>query len=82
MDEEQYEERFKELATTLETEKFLDRLAERAEVVRVIAMHAGAVYKVARQAGLPRRVAAAMARNYFDYETNPPGVYLVSGGEG
>ncbi|WP_395759516.1 hypothetical protein OIE82_27325 [Streptomyces althioticus] len=82
MDEQDYEKQFEALTDGMKTEKLYDALAERANLVRVIAMHAASVYKTARRAGLPRKVAAAMARDYFDYETTPTSYYLVGKGEG
>lgn len=82
MDENSYNEQFEELATGLKAEQVYDQLADRAEIVRLVAMHAGEVYKAARQARLPRAVAERMAMDFFTSETAPTGVYFISGGEG
>lgn len=82
MDEDNYKEQFQALAAGLEVEKLYDKLADRAEFVRVLAMHCGSIYKTARSAGLPRKVAAVMAKEYFLFEVTPSGVYVIGGGEG
>ena len=82
MTDDNFNEKFEALAEGLEYEKIYDALADRANLIRVVAMHAADVYKAARKAGLPRKVAAAMARDYFDYETTPSSYFLVGKGEG
>jgi hypothetical protein len=82
VNEDNYKEQFESLATGLEMEKLYDKLADRAEFVRVLTMHCGEIYRTARRAGLPRKTAEAMAREYFDFETTPSSVYVVDGGEG
>lgn len=79
MDENSYNDEFDALTEGLKYEKVYDDLAERAQFVRVLAMHCGEIYKTARKAGLPRRTAAGMAREYFSFETAPAGIYLTGG---
>lgn len=81
MDENDYKQKFEALTESLEYEQIYDRLADRAQFVRVLAMHCGEIYKAAREAGLPRRTAAALAREYFNYEMSPAGYYVIGGGE-
>ncbi|MFJ6010167.1 hypothetical protein ACIQHZ_31265 [Streptomyces halstedii] len=69
-----------DLAYSHKIEKMYDTLADRAQFVRVLAMHCGEIYKVARRAGVPRKIAAGMAQDYFSFETTPSGSYYVSGG--
>lgn len=77
MDEKDYNKKFESLTEGMKFEKLYDDLADRAEIVRRVAMHCGAVYWTARKAGLPRKVAAGMARDYFAYETG----FVMSGGD-
>lgn len=79
MDESNYKDQFESLTEGLVYEKMYDKLADRAEFVRVLAMHCGEIYKAARESGLPRKTAAAMARDYFAFETTPSGMYVVGG---
>ena len=82
MTDDNFNEKFEDLTEGMRMEKVYDNLADRANLIRVVAMHAADVYKTARKAGLPRRVAAAMARDYFDIETTPSSYFLVGKGEG
>jgi Ni,Fe-hydrogenase III large subunit len=81
MDEEKYEEQFRALTGVMEYEKMLDRLAERAELARIIARHSVEVYKAGRAAGLPRATAGQMAISYFQFEITPSSVYVIGGEE-
>ncbi|MEU0952839.1 hypothetical protein ABZ353_10925 [Streptomyces niveus] len=81
MDESSYKDQFESLTRGMAVEKIYDRLADRAELVRVMTMHCGEIYRTARKAGLPRKVAAGMAREYFSYEMTPSGYYVVGSGE-
>lgn len=71
MDDEKkdIDQAFNELTEEMVYEKLFEDLANRATVVGVIAQHCGNIYKAARKAGLPRRVAAWMAMSYFRFET-------------
>lgn len=81
MDENKYEEQFKDLTKGMEFEKIYDALADRAEFIRVLAMHCGEIFKTARKSGLPRAVSERMAMEYFNYEVQPAGVTYLVGGE-
>lgn len=76
VDEDDYDNEFEAMTECLTYEKIYDRLADRAEFVRVLAMHCADIYKSARQGGLPRKTARAMAMGYFDYETTPSGFFV------
>lgn len=83
MDEQEYEKQFEALTDGMKTEKLYDALAERANLVRVIAMHAASVYKTARAAGLPRGLCERMSLEYFKFEVTPStnDVYVVESGD-
>ena len=82
MTDDNFNEKFEDLTESMRLEKVYDSLADRANLVRVIAMHAADVYKAARKAGLPRKVAAAMARDFFINENTPASYFLIGNGEG
>jgi len=81
MDEKDYEKQWEELAEGFQIEKAYDRLATRAEFVRVLAMHCGDIYQAARESGLPRGVSERMAMEYFNFEIKPTSVVVVEKGE-
>lgn len=82
MEENNYNEQFKDLTKGMEVEKIYDALAERAEFVRVLTLHCGEIFKAARESGIPRAIAERMAMEYFNYEVQPAGVTYLVGGEG
>ena len=82
MNEDDYKKKFEALTDGLKYEKVYDALVERVTFVRQLTMHCGEIYKTARVAGLPRKVAQRMALDYFQYETTPSaGMYVVESGD-
>lgn len=81
MDDDKIKAEFDEMTESMKVEKLFDDLADRAEAARIIAMHAATIYKTARKAGLPRRQAAYMAKEYWDYEVKPANVMWLEEGE-
>ena len=79
--DENVNKQFDEMTEGMALEKAYDTLAMRAQFVRILAMHCGEIYKAARVAGLPRRTAAAMAHDYFAYETTPASYFSFGGNE-
>jgi len=81
MDENSYKAQFDSLTEGMELEKLYDKLADRAEFARNIALHSAEIYKSARKAGLSRKLARAMAKDYWDYEVKPSTapVYIYEG---
>jgi hypothetical protein len=75
--DEKYEEAFKDLTEGIEIEKIFDKLALRGDFARMTAVHCGAVYKAAREAGLSRQMAAYMAKSYWDFEMSPSTAYII-----
>lgn len=80
MDEE-LNKQFEALTEGMALEKLYAQMADRADIARKVAMHAGEVYKEARQSGLPRSLSLLLAKGYWDSEMSPVTTYLV-GGEG
>ncbi|WP_371666025.1 hypothetical protein OG306_33400 [Streptomyces sp. NBC_01241] len=74
--DENYKDQFEALTEGLKYEKLYDALADRAELARVAAMHSAEIYKTARKAGLSRKLAGAMAKDYWDYEVKPSTIYV------
>jgi len=81
MDDSKYNEQFKALTDGLEFEKIYDAIAARSELVRRVVVHCAVIHKQARQSGLPRGVSERMAMEYFNYEIQPAGLYVIEEGD-
>lgn len=81
MEQEQFDDRFAALTDSLSLEKLYDQMADRADIARKVALHAAELYKLSREAGLPRHLADFMTKSYWNTEMGPVNAYVI-GGEG
>lgn len=79
MEEESYNEKFKELTKDMAVEGVLDQLMQRAQGYQALTVHCALIYKLGRRAGLPRRTARFMAREFFRSEITPENYYPAEG---
>jgi len=82
MNEDDFKEKFEALTEGMQLEKLYDQMADRADIARRVAQHAGEVYKAARASGLPRGLAAHLASSYWDSEMSPVSNTFIIGGQG
>ncbi|MEU0912180.1 hypothetical protein [Streptomyces althioticus] len=77
MDEQDYEDKFEELTEGMALEKLYDQIANRADIARFVIRQTASVYRMARRAGLPRRLSAELARSYWSTEMSPINTYVI-----
>lgn len=79
MEDESYKQKFDEMTKSMELEGTYDKLAERANFLQVLTVHCALIYKVGRKAGLNRKTARYMAREFFRFEMCPENYYPAEG---
>ncbi|MEU5166836.1 hypothetical protein [Streptomyces mutomycini] len=78
-DETDYNKQFDDMTKGIKYEQVYDKLADRANFVRVLTMHCGEIYKTARKAGHSRKIARTMVMDYWNYEVSPAAIYTFGG---